>query len=51
MSISMSDAFSWVISVISASVQWLMSWNYKGISFGWYLLALIVMGIILDYVF
>lgn len=49
--IGISNAFDFVISVISASWQWLMSWNYKGVPFGVFLIAIALIAIILDYVF
>lgn len=49
--IGISNAFSFVINVLSNTWDWLMSWNYKGVPFGVFLIAIAVIAIILDYVF
>lgn len=51
MSVTIADAISFVFNVISSAWGWLLVWNYKGIPFGYFLLAIAIIGIILDYVF
>lgn len=45
----MGDAVNWVFSVIASAVNWLDSWQYMGVSFLSWLIALAVIGIVLRY--
>lgn len=49
--IGIANAFDFVLLVVRSSWDWLLTWNYKGVPFGFFLLAIAVVGVVLDYVF
>ena len=47
----MTAALEFVLSVISSAVNWLLSWQYLGVPFLYYLMGLAVISIMLRFVF
>lgn len=47
----MTSALEFVLSVISSAVNWLLSWQYLGVPFLYYLMGLAVISIMLRFVF
>lgn len=47
----MSSAIEFVLSVISSAVNWLLSWQYLGVPFLYYLMGIAVISIMLRFVF
>lgn len=44
----MNDAWSFVLSCISDSWNWLTSWQFHGVSFGFYIIGFIILSILID---
>lgn len=45
----MQSAISFVFTIISSAVSWLISWEYLGIPFLYYLIGLAVIGMIMRF--
>lgn len=47
----MLQALQFVLSVITSSVNWLLSWQYLGVPFLYYLMGIVIIGVVLRFVF
>lgn len=47
----MTDAFNFVLTTLTDTWNWLVSWNFHGVSFGAYLIGFVVLSILITRIF